>query len=191
MSIDYPWIVFFSRTGSEITNLIVHYNRIPDAIITNRQGIEGIEPHLKNLLNEGKLNWVVIPKNPSVSDYKKALKPFKDPLITLHGYLRIIPKEICKKYKIYNLHPGLITMYPELRGKDPQVRAVQASHKIAGVVIHEVVPEVDAGKIIHDHAINIQGLTEEEVIRGLHSLASAVWYKFFDNYEHRRNSKRN
>ena len=45
----------------------------------------------------------------------------KHDLITLHGYLRIIPENICKQCKhIYNGHPGLINMYPELKGKDPQ-----------------------------------------------------------------------
>ena len=192
MQIDPNWIAFFSQSGSELNNIICHTGKIPAAIITNRQNDDGVNASLKLAKDEGKYNWITLPKNPELKDYKKALKPFKDPLITLHGYLRIIPKEICKKYNtIYNLHPGLITEYPDLRGKDPQVRAVKAGYKTAGAVIHKVIPAVDEGEIIASHVINISGLEEIEVINQLHSVGSIMWYEFFKNYEHRRNSKNN
>jgi folate-dependent phosphoribosylglycinamide formyltransferase PurN len=192
MQVDENWIAFFSQSGTELNNIIYHTGKIPAAIITNRQTDEGINPVLKQEKDKGSLNWITLPKNPESKDYKKVLKPFKDPLITLHGYLRIIPKDICKKYKhIYNLHPGLITEYPDLKGKDPQLRAVKAGYNTAGVVIHKVIPAVDEGEIIASHAINIRGLTEEDVITQLHSLGSIMWYQFFRDYEHRRNSKDN
>lgn len=192
MQINENWVAFFSQSGTEISNIIYHTKKMPIAIITNRQSDEGLHPLLKQAKDDGELNWIVLPKNPELKDYKKALKSFKNPLITLHGYLRIIPKEICKKYKeIYNLHPGLITEYPELKGKDPQVRAVRAGHKIAGAVIHRVIPEVDAGEIIESYPINIAGLDEEAVVDRLHSLGTIMWYDFFDTYEHRRNTKSN
>jgi folate-dependent phosphoribosylglycinamide formyltransferase PurN len=186
MQINESWVAFFSQSGSELFNIIHHTGRIPAAIITNRQDDSGLNIGLKELRNNGQLNWITIPKNPESRDYKKVLKSFKEPLITLHGYLRIIPKDICKKYKnIYNLHPGLITKYPDLKGKDPQVRAVRAGYKIAGAVIHKVIPAVDEGEVITSHAINIIGLNEEEVIEQLHCLGSIMWYNFFKTYEHR------
>lgn len=186
MQINENWIAFFSQSGSELNNIIYHTGKIPVAIITNRQNDDGLNPIIKQAKDDGKLNWITLPKNPELKDYKQALKSYKNPLITLHGYLRIIPKEICKKYKeIYNLHPGLITEYPELKGKDPQIRAVKAGHKTAGAVIHRVIPEVDAGEIITSYPINISGLDEEAVIDRLHSLSTIMWYKFFDTYEHR------
>ena len=192
MQIDTNWITFFSRSGSEINNIIHHIGKLPAAIITNRQNDDDLNPSLKALKDNDKLNWIVLPKNPELKDYKQALKPYTDPLITLHGFLRIIPKDICKKYKnIYNLHPGLITAYPDLKGKDPQIRAIKAGHKIAGAVIHKVIPAVDEGEIVASHAINIHGLSEDEVFNNLHSLGSVMWYQFFKGYEHRRNSKNN
>jgi folate-dependent phosphoribosylglycinamide formyltransferase PurN len=189
MQIDYNWVAFFSQSGTEIHNIIDRLGIRPAAIITNRQDDEGLNPLLKQEKDRG-LNWIIIPRNPTLKDYKKALKGIDDPLITLHGFLRIIPKEICKKYKnIYNLHPGLITEYPELKGKDPQKRAIEAGHKIAGAVIHKVTPIVDDGEIIKSHAINIFGVPEEQIMRDLHCLASIMWYQFFETYEHRRNRK--
>jgi folate-dependent phosphoribosylglycinamide formyltransferase PurN len=186
----YDWVAFFSQSGGEIFNVMAQTGKRPVAVITNRQDDEGLNPYLKKE-KEGGLPWIILPKNPELKDYKKALKRIKDPLITLHGYLRIIPKEICKKYEMYNLHPGLITKYPELKGKDPQIRAIQAGHKTAGAVIHKVTPIVDDGEILMSHEINIAGLTEENIFNDLRSLGSIMWYSFFQTYEHRRNSKSN
>lgn len=190
MQVDYNWVAFFSQSGTEIFNIMSRTGLKPVAIITNRRDDEGLNPFLKQEKERG-LNWITLPKNPELKDYKKALKEINTPLITLHGYLRIIPKEICKKYTIYNLHPGLITEYPELKGKDPQIRAIKAGHKTAGAVIHKVTPIVDDGEVVSSHAINIVGLTEEQVIRDLHCLGSVMWYQFFQTYEHRRDRKNN
>ena len=186
MQVDKNWIAFFSQSGTELNNIIQHTGKIPAAIITNRQNDDGINIMLKQAKDGGKLNWVTLPKNPELKDYKKALKPYMNPFITLHGYLRIIPREICKKYKnIFNLHPGLITEYPDLKGKDPQIRAVRAGYTTDGAVIHKVIPAVDEGEVVASHAINITGLSEETVISQLHSLGSIMWYQFLENYEHR------
>lgn len=187
MQIDENWVAFFSQSGTEINNIIYQTGKAPVAIITNRHNDDGLNVYLKEIKDKGLLNWITLPKNPELKDYKKALKPYKNPLITLHGYLRIIPKEICKKYKnIYNLHPGLITEYPELKGKDPQIRAIKAGYRTAGAVIHKVIPAVDEGEIVASHAINIQGLDEEEVFNKLHALGSIMWYQFFQTYEHKQ-----
>ena len=186
MQIDNNWIAFFSQSGTELHNIITHTGKIPAAIITNRQTDDGLNILFKEAKDKGLYNWITIPKNPELKDYKKALKPFKNPLITLHGYLRIIPKDICKKYKnIYNLHPGLITEYPDLKGKDPQIRAIKAGYPTVGAVIHKVIPAVDEGEIIASHAINIRGLEEDEIFDKLHVIGSIMWYQFFKNYEYK------
>jgi len=191
-----PWITFFSQSGQAIYNIKTFFNRQPDAIITNRQDDGGLFYPLKDDKDKGKLNWITLPKNPTVKDYKKVLKKFKNPVITLNGYLRIIPEEICKKYEIYNLHPGLITEYPELKGKDPQKRAIEAKHRHIGCVIHRVTPIVDDGEILMSNAIDTAVLNgdEKRMYANLNSLAYVMWYDFFNNfkkYEYRRNRKSN
>ena len=70
-------------------------------------------------------------------------------VITLHGYLRIVEPQVCEAYDMYNGHPGLIDIYPELKGKDPQVRAYTGKYPKVGSVIHKVTAGVDEGPIIH------------------------------------------
>jgi folate-dependent phosphoribosylglycinamide formyltransferase PurN len=188
-----PWIVFFTHSGQEIYNIINFFGRVPDAVITNRQNDDGLFLPLKNDKDEGKFNWITLSKAPSVEEYQKALKKFKDPVITLHGFMRIIPEKICKKYDIFNLHPGLITEYPELKGADPQKRAIELKHSRVGCVIHRVIPAVDEGEILKAEALDVRVLqTEDKINQCLRSLATVMWYDFFNNfkqYEHRRNRK--
>ena len=181
------WVAaFFSQTGSEILNIINSTGVVPDVIITNRLRKDGTlknsEIINKELLDRFGSRIVYIPVKPSVDDYKNALDGKGDGLISLHGYLRILPPEICKKYSIVNLHPGLITKYPILKGKDPQEKAYNLGLKTSGAVIHEVIAEVDSGKILDSIEISIEGLTLDEVYENLHKCSSELWIKFFKEH---------
>lgn len=185
--IDRPWITFFSQTGSEIANLITDFNRLPDAIVTNCADNTGFSKEILAHIEKG-ANLIRIPSKPNVEDYDNILKQYDNPLITLHGFLRIVPPEICEQYEIYNLHPGLITVHPELKGKDPQVKALQLGHTIAGCVIHRVIPEVDSGEIVESYAINIQGYNIDRLYSELKHVGFIMWKQFFQNYDKRRDN---
>ena len=176
------WVCFFSHSGQEIFNIMSFFGRKPDAIITNRQNDEGVFLPLHQ--DKNNLNWVTLPKKPTPDDYLKVLSKYKNPIITLHGYMRIIPKEVCKKYEIYNLHPGLITEYPDLKGADPQDRAIKKEYPRVGCVIHRVIPEVDEGEILASGALDATIHKDEEKLKlCLRSLATVMWYDFFNNYK--------
>lgn len=182
-----PWICFFSQTGTEIYNLSNNLGRYPDAIITNKQDTKLINTDLINntAFREQKLNktiWHTLPEKPKTEDYEQILLQFKNPLITLHGYLRIIPEKICNSYEIYNLHPGLINRFPELKGYNPQERAFTGGYKEAGCVIHKVTPGVDEGEIVATGEIDIEGLNLTEVYNNLHDCAFETWKNFLTEY---------
>ena len=183
-----PWVTFFSQTGTEIYNLSNSLGIYPDCIVTNKQDHSTTNECLIKTaeFRQHKLNlpnlWYQLSKSPTVNEYKSVLELFDNPVITLHGYLRIIPKEICEKYEIYNLHPGLIDKFPSLKGFNPQERAFQGGYKLAGCVIHRVVPEVDAGKIIMSQGVSIENKRLDEVYETLHSVAFDLWKSFFTGY---------
>jgi folate-dependent phosphoribosylglycinamide formyltransferase PurN len=177
-----PWITFFSQTGSEIASLIDEYNRYPDAVITNCIDNSTFCKAMQKHIDEG-CPLIRIPQKPEVDDYENILMEYKNPLITLHGFLRIIPPDICKKYEIYNLHPGLITEYPELKGKDPQLKAFKLKHQTAGCVIHRVIPEVDSGEIKETYSINVEGYSIDRLYMELKHVGFILWKKFLKNYE--------
>ena len=173
------WCCFFSQTGSELFKIIQILNRMPDVIIYNFSDYnryEKVNNNFKTYLWE---NYKIIeraPFNPTIEDYYSLLKP--NDIITLHGWLRIIPPKICNSYNIYNGHPGLISKYPELKGKDPQKKAYELKLKTSGCVIHRVIPKVDAGEVIVEKEVNIENLGLEDIINVLHDESIKLWTEF-------------
>ena len=161
------WIALFSQTGSEIVGIAQKLGYYPDVIVTNKESISNIHSDLP------KDRIVQISKKPSIEEYRKVLD--KEAVITLNGFLRIIPGVICEEYKIYNGHPGLITKYPFLKGKDPQAHAVALHLPTSGCILHKAVAEVDSGEIISQVEVKIAGLTTDEVVMLLRTEAVKLW----------------
>ena len=170
------WVAFFSQTGTEIVEISESLGRWPDKIITNKR-----PDHLRTI-NDKLLEKEIIylPNKPTEDDYDAVLQD--NTIITLHGWLRVVPPVICNKYLIYNGHPGLITEYPELKGKDPQVRAYEGikegKYPSAGAVIHKVVAGVDEGRVILEERFNTYGLDLDGLFRTLRDRSLYMWCKF-------------
>lgn len=170
------WIAFFSQTGSEIVELSKAINRKPDLLVTNNK-------ENKILFHPGirELGTVIqSSSHNNLMDYFRVQQcyPRKEILITLHGYLRIIPPDICEQYEIYNGHPGLITAYPELKGKDPQERAWNSKHGWIGCVIHKVTAGVDEGPIEDQTSIPNTIKSLDEMYSRKKQMSLYLWNKF-------------
>jgi len=171
---DSRWIALFSQTGSEIVDISNKIGRWPDAIITNSQDYNKINTTIQ------KLGFIKI--DPIQARTLNVLHRYAqyDDLITLNGWLRVVPREICEQYNIVNGHPGLITRYPELKGIDPQKRFWTSKDKYEyyGSVVHNVTAEVDEGKIITFSEKKIDG-TEKEPFEILKNTSLNAWLDFF------------
>ena len=166
------WIAFFSQTGGEIADIASSLERWPDIIVTNERP-DNLRTIDGRILDNVEDRLVVLPNKPTVDDYEVVLED--NAIITLHGWLRIMPEVICNKYLIYNGHPGLITKYPELKGKDPQVKAHKLGHEVAGAVIHKVTAGVDEGKVIMEEYFNATQLDLDELFRILRDRSLYMW----------------
>ena len=166
------WIAFFSQTGGEIADIASSLERWPDIIVTNERP-DNLRTIDGRILDNVEDRLVVLPNKPTVDDYEVVLED--NAIITLHGWLRIMPEVICNKYLIYNGHPGLITKYPELKGKDPQVKAHKLGHEVAGAVIHKVTAGVDEGKIIMEEYFNATQLDLDDLFRILRDRSLYMW----------------
>ena len=171
------WVAFFSQTGSEICQIAESLDRWPDLIITNKR-----PEHLRTIdsrIPQDTLRWTA--NKPELHEYRWLLQDYTDAVITLHGWLRIMPKEICERFNVFNGHPGLITEYPELKGKDPQIRAYEGikegKYLNAGAVLHKVTAGVDEGKVIMEEYFNAQSLYLDELFRILRDRSLYMWCK--------------
>ena len=168
------WIAFFSQTGSEIVQISEALGRWPDMIISNRRSDSART--ITSGIPKDKIYYTS--NSPERYEYLHYLGQIKDPIITLHGWLRIVPEGICSKYEMYNGHPGLITKYPELKGKDPQFRAFEGGYNTGGCVIHRVIPGVDEGEVLMEKEIGIRLLDLNETFRKLHDTSVSMWVEF-------------
>lgn len=177
------WVSFFSQTGSEIVEISTALNRWPDTICTNKsiQDIDTIHP----ILLEKCFNKILFLKDkPSVEEYNTALRSARKSInvITLNGYLRIIPKKICDQNIIYNGHPGDIVNHPELKGFNPQEKAFKLKIKNTGSVIHNVTPDIDEGTIVAIKKCNINLKCLDETYKILHKNSISLWVEFLSEY---------
>jgi phosphoribosylglycinamide formyltransferase-1 len=95
---------------------------------------------------------------PSRDDYDRALaselRARDVDLVCLAGYTRIIGAPLLDAFPnaIVNIHPALL---PSFRGLDAPRQALEYGVKIAGVTVHFVTAELDAGPIIVQRAVPV------------------------------------
>lgn len=176
---NFEWYPLFSQTGTEILDIIQAVGIEPTTIITNKRPLSLREVN-KTLLEKYGHKIIEVPNKPTVEDYNRVLSCSKHPIVTLHGWLRQIPEDICEQYSIFNGHPGLISTYPELKGKDPQIRAIEGKYSTAGSVIHKVTSEIDEGAIVSEISFETLDLTEDEIWSNFRQKSLYLWVQFFN-----------
>jgi methionyl-tRNA formyltransferase len=174
------WSCFFSQTGSEIYNISKKLSRIPDVIITNKSKDKILEIN-PDFFDEYVDRFIWLPKKPTIEEYKQVVP--RDAIVTLHGWLRIIPPEVCDMYEIYNLHPAPIHLegYEKYKGKDPQVRIFEDKAKYSGNVIHKCIAELDAGEILAKNQFDVSGFDLDMVFKLTHAKATELWGSFLQD----------
>ena len=185
------WYSLFSHTGKETESIwrLFDGQLHLEAAITNNNQYNGPLPYIKLISAKYINEWLMEPGNVE-----------SDSIITLNGYMRIIPAEVLEylasiNCKVFNIHPAPIQCYPDLKGKDPQERMYEGiqTHEYGyiGVVIHEVDEGVDTGKIVH-WVLQMADptMTKDELYARLHELGTQAWESFFRErmYEDGENS---
>ena len=177
------WGVLISQTGSEVVSISEELGILPSLIVTNN--ITKISPRNMEIFGENNVEIRTIPKKPSIVDYLRTRINLKE-LITLHGYLRILPEALFPYLEgdVFNGHPGLITMYPELKGfnKQEDIAGNQEKYEWCGSVIHRVIPELDSGKVVVACSIRNTANTIDEAYRLLRGTSLKSWTIFFKSW---------
>lgn len=82
-------------------------------------------------------------------------------LVVLAGFDRILSPEFVREFagRLMNIHPALL---PAFKGLHAQKQALDYGVKVSGCTVHFVVPEVDAGPIIVQKAVEVKEDDDEE-----------------------------
>ena len=182
MAIIHGWYALVSQTGKELYDVCSDLNIFPERIVSTKE-LDELYPKLNRAIHKayettGANTFFYIPLDltKNVNALDSALMGAD--IVTLHGWLRILPEVTCNKYNIYNGHPGDIVLYPELKGFNPQKKAHSLELKTSGSVLHEVTPVVDGGEIFHRAIQYTQGKSLEEVYDLLRESSLLTWKLF-------------
>jgi len=76
-------------------------------------------------------------------------------LVTLAGYMRLVPSDVTASYRgrMLNVHPSLLPAYP---GLNTHARAIADGARIHGCTVHFVTPAVDVGPIVAQAAVPVR-----------------------------------
>lgn len=164
------WVALFSQSGKELYYLTQNLGVCPDITLTNNFATETWCEDIH------KLPRLAIMKTRAIHNM---LAGRSKCIITMHGYNRILPDEITNNHLVYNGHPGDIIKYPELKGKDPQQKALDMKLPSTGTVIHKATPELDGGDIYMFKRIDINSDWDINVLCDhLRSASVDLWTEF-------------
>lgn len=174
------WAVLVSQTGSEVIAISEILGILPSLVVTNR--VTNLSEKNMRIFGKNNVEIVVLPNKPTLDQYLRSGLLEKE-LITLHGFLRIVPEGFFPQFKgeMYNGHPALITMYPELKGfnKQEDIAGNQEKYEWCGSVVHECIPELDAGKVVTSHTTKNTANTIDEAYMLLRETSLKSWETFF------------
>ncbi|HUI77621.1 MAG TPA: phosphoribosylglycinamide formyltransferase [Bryobacteraceae bacterium] len=130
-------------------------------VISNRAEARGAA-----LAEERGIHCVVIPsKGVDREAYDRSLiqelQKHQVDLVCLAGYMRVLSATFVRAFpnRILNIHPSLLPAFP---GLDPQHQALAYGVKVSGCTVHFVDEYLDAGPIILQSAVPVEGEDTEE-----------------------------
>lgn len=172
------WASLISQTGKELADICNDLSIYPNIILSTKPR-ELIHPDLEIIIKNNQVNFIFIP----IESSKNSKILFKYlhgcSLVTLHGWLRIIPEALCEQLEIYNGHPGDIVEFPELKGFNPQEKAYKLKLSTSGSVVHRVTKEVDDGPILYRVITSMNNCSIDQVYERLRYTSLLAWKLFF------------
>jgi phosphoribosylglycinamide formyltransferase-1 len=84
-------------------------------------------------------------------------------LVCLAGFMRMLGPDFCDAFPLatLNIHPSLLPAFP---GVDAQHQAFDHGVKVAGATVHFVTPQLDAGPIVLQRAVEVSDQDTAEVL---------------------------
>lgn len=116
------------------------------------------------------------------AEIQQALQAAGADLVACAGYMRIMTDGLVEAWRgrMLNIHPSLLPLF---KGLNTHARALEVGVAIHGCTVHEVVPELDAGRILGQAAVPVlsgdtPGTLAERVLACEHRLYPAVLTAF-------------
>ena len=95
--------------------------------------------------------------------------------VCLAGFMRLLGPTFCQAFpeRVLNIHPSLLPAFP---GLDAQAQALQYGVRVTGATVHFVTPELDAGPIVAQAAVQV---LETDTVEHLAARVLAVEHELY------------
>ena len=183
----YKLALFASGSGSNVENIYNYFKNnntiIPELLICNNKDAYVIERAKKiNLAYE-----IIEPNSKNNNEFLLFLKSKKITHIILAGYLKLIGKEIIKRYrnKIINIHPALLPKYggKGYYGDYVHKSVLDSKESKSGITIHLVNEKYDDGKVLFQKEVSIDELeTIDSLASKIHKLEHKYYPEIIEKY---------
>ena len=175
-------VVLVSGSGSNLQRIIdcIDNGEIPNAkvnlVVADRDcyALERAKNHnIKNIL---------IKRGKDFSENLEKVLPKNIDLIVLAGFLSILSKDFCEKYKgkIINIHPALLPKFggKGMWGHHVHEAVIEAKEKESGATVHFVTSGIDEGEIILQGKFDIdENDTPETLAQKVHEIEYDIFPK--------------
>ncbi len=176
-------VILFSGEGSNLENLLkkLHKKSFKSfqvevvSAITNNPDAKGIQK-AKNLgVDTIILNHKTF-KSREEFDTKlvETIKNLEVNLTVLAGFMRILTPIFTNEIKAINIHPSLLPLF---KGANALERSFDSDMKVAGVSVHDVVSEIDAGEIIMQRCFDKKEMDFDNFKSKIHECEHEIYYK--------------
>jgi phosphoribosylglycinamide formyltransferase-1 len=126
-------------------------------VLSNRPAAAGLAAARTSAIATAVVDHAIYSKDREAFERKmpEILEAHRIELICLAGFMRLLTPWFVDRWqgRLINIHPALL---PAFKGLDTHQRALAAGVKIHGASVHFVVPDVDAGPIIAQGAVEVR-----------------------------------
>ena len=136
------WAIFISGVGSNLGAALDLMPAIDIAVVVSSKATA---PGLLKARSAG-VPTLCLDKEIDWSGLDRSLRAYGVNAIFLAGFMKILPGDFLARWQgqVLNVHPSLLPKYPGLNS----IERAWRDRQTVGVTIHEVIPEVDAGRIL-------------------------------------------
>lgn len=176
-------IIFASGKGSNAKNIIEYFRGTTTkiALIVSDNPDAGV----LTIAAQENIDSLVIGKEAlNTSELINYIKNYNPSLIVLAGFLKLIPENLIKEFKIVNIHPSLLPKYggKGMYGQNIHKTVIDAKETKSGITIHYVNENYDEGKIILQVTCKIKETDDAKSLEEkIHHLEHLYYPEVIDN----------
>ena len=169
-------VILFSGRGSNLENLIrkLHPEKVEVvAAITNRPDAGGIKKAEALGVETIVIDHTRFDSREAFDRHLVSLiRELNVDLTVLAGFMRILTPIFTEQIRAINIHPSLLPLF---KGANALERSFASDMQVAGVTVHEVVTEVDGGKIIRQKCFDKTGMDFERFAEAIHTCEHEIF----------------